>query len=114
MAALTASSFGALGDNTPLHLPMPGLYADIEAGSGAVALTDEFMEAPPVARVEVLQHWLRALHQQKEAALVEMFREFAEPLRGLTIVEQIERFRQLCGRLGLDCPSDLPVLLQRY
>lgn len=114
MAALTASGFGALGDNTPLHLPVPGLYADIEAGSGAVALTDEFMEAPPGARVEVLQHWLRALHLQRESALVDMFREFSEPLSGLTIIEQIERFRQLCSRLGLECPSEFPVLLQRY
>ena len=114
MALLTASGFGSLGDNTPLHLPMPGLFADIEAGSGAVALTDEFLEAPPSQRVEVLQHWLKALNRQREAALVDMFREFAEPLGGLSIVEQIDRFRQLCIRLGLDCPAEFPVLLQRF
>ena len=93
---------------------MPGLFADIEAGSGAVALTDEFLEAPPDVRVGVLQHWMRALNRERDAALVDMFREFAGPLRGLTIVEQIERFRQHCGRRGVDCPTEFPVLLQRF
>ena len=114
MALLTASGFGSLGDTTPLHMPMPGLFADIDAGSGAVALTDEFLEAPPGLRVEVLQHWLKGLNRQREAALVDMFREFSAPLGGLTIVGQIERFRQLCARLGLDCPAEFPVLLQRF
>ena len=114
MAALTASEFGALGDNASLHLPMPGLFADIDAGSGSVALTDEFLDAPPGVRAEVLQQWLRALTLQRNSALVDMFREFAAPLRDLTIVEQIERFRHLCARRGLDCPSDFAVFLQRF
>jgi hypothetical protein len=114
MATLTASEFGALGDSAPLHLPMPGLFADIEAGSGAVALTDDFLEASPRLRLGVLQQWVRALNVQKERALVDMFREFATPLRGLTIVEQVERFRQACSRRGVECPPEFPVLLQRY
>lgn len=114
MAVLTASGFGSLGDNTPLHLPMPGLFADIDIGSGCVALTDEFLEAAPEIRAEVLQQWVRALSAQRDSALVDMFREFAAPLSGLTIIEQIERFRQVCVRRGLDCPPEFPVLLQRY
>jgi hypothetical protein len=114
MGTLTASGFGSLDDSAPLHMPMPGLFADIEAGSGSVALTDEFLDAPPELRVEVLDHWLRELSRQRNAALVDMFREFAAPLRGLSIVEQIERFRQLCMHQGLDCPPEFPVLLQRF
>lgn len=114
MAALTASGFGAFADNAPLHLPMPGLFADIDAGAGSVALTEEFLEAAPGVRVEVLQQWLRELTLQRDSALVDMFREFAAPLRGLTIVEQIERFRNLCGRRNLDCPPEFPVFLQRF
>ncbi|MDQ6680078.1 MAG: hypothetical protein M3Y67_03825 [Pseudomonadota bacterium] len=90
------------------------MFADIDAGVGSVALTDDFLHAPPTLRVEVLQHWLRALELQRQAALVDMFREFAAPLSALTIVEQIGRFRQLCARRGLTCPSDFPVLLQRF
>lgn len=114
MGVLTASDFGSLGESTPFHLPMPGLFADIESGSGSVALTDEFLEAPPELRLEVLDHWLRALNRQRNSALVDMFREFAAPLGGLTIVEQVDRFRRLCSRQGVDCPPDLPVLLQRF
>jgi len=114
MAAMTASQFGSLGDGAPLHLPIPGLFADIESGSGAVALTDEFLDAPPQIRLDVLQHWMRALNRQREVAIVDMFREFVAPLRGLTIVEQVERFLQSCARRGIDCPPELPVLLQRF
>src|SRR5678816_3992965 len=67
MAALTASQFGSLGDGAPLHLPMPGLFADIESGSGAVALTDEFLDAPPAIRVDVLQHWICLLYTSDAA-----------------------------------------------
>jgi hypothetical protein len=114
MATLTASGFGTLGDNTPFHLPMPGLFADIDAGSGSVALTDDFLEAAPRVRTAVLQQWIRELSRQRDSALVEMFREFSAPLRGLTIVEQIERFRGLCSRQGMDCPPEFPVMLQRF
>lgn len=114
MAVLSVSDFGSLGDHAPLHLPIPGLYADIEAGSGSIALTDEFHGASPQLRIEVLQQWMNALQREREAALVEMFREFAGPLRGLTIIEQIDRFRQLCAGRGVECPLELPVLLQRF
>lgn len=114
MAVLTVSGFGSLDDDAPLLLPMPGLFADVDAGSGAVALTDEFLEAPAEVRVAVLQQWQRALDRERETALVEMFREFAERLRGVTIVEQIERFRQLCACRGLDCPTEFALLLQRF
>lgn len=114
MATLTASGFGALGDSAPFHLPMTGLFADIDAGSGAVALTDDFLEAAPTVRTAVLQQWIRDLTRERDSALVEMFREFSAPLRGVTIVEQIERFRGLCSRQGMECPSDFPVMLQRF
>lgn len=114
MAALTATGFGTFGNDEPLHLPMPGLFADIDSGTGSVALTDEFLEAAPSARAEVLRQWLRALTLHRNAALVDMFREFSAPLRELTIVEQIARFREVCGHRGLDCPADFAGLLQRF
>ncbi len=114
MAALSVSDIGSLDDHAPLHLPIPGLFADIEAGSGSVALTEEFHDASPKLRIEVLQQWMRAPQREREAALVEMFREFAAPFPGLTIVEQIDRFRQLCACRGVECPPELPVLLQRF
>jgi hypothetical protein len=97
-----------------MHLPMPGLYVDLDAGSGLVAMTDEFLEAQPSIRIAVLQQWSRALAVLKDSAIVEMFREFAAPLSGLTIVEQIDRFRHHCSSQGLNCPTDFAVLLQRF
>lgn len=114
MAALTASSFGSLGDHTPFQLPMSGLFADVEVGAGSVAFTDEFLDADPSLRVAVLHHWMKGLQREKNGAFVQMFREFAAPLRGLSIVEQIERFRQMCVREAIDCPAELPLLLQRF
>lgn len=114
MTALTASEFASLGDDGALHLPISGLFADVDVGSGAVAMTDDFLEAPADLRVRVIQQWLRGLNRERESALVEMFREFAAPLHGLTIVEQVDRFRQRCARLGLECPTEFPVLLQRF
>jgi hypothetical protein len=43
-----------------------------------------------------------------------MFHEFVLPLRGVSIVQQIERFRQHCAHLKIACPAKLAVLLQRY
>ncbi len=114
MDILTPSRFGSLGDDGAFHVPIPGLYADLDSGSGSVALTDAFAEASPRVRIDVLQHWIRALNDQRDAAFVEMFRDFAQPLHGMTIVEQIERFRSSCARQGRACPANLPVLLQRF
>ena len=113
MAALSVSGFGSLGDHA-FHMPMPGLYADIEAACGSVAFNDEFLDASPEVRVSVIQQWLRGLNGERNAAIVDMFRAFAAPLKGASIVEQIERFRQSCARQGIECPADLPLLLQRY
>jgi hypothetical protein len=114
MSTATSSRFGSLGDSSSLHLPIPGLFADLDARTGSVAMVDEFLEAPPAARIAVIQQWTRALAALKDSAIVETFREFAAPLPELTIVEQIERFRHHCSSEGLSCPSDFAVLLQRF
>ena len=101
-------------EDDAFHLPIPGLFVDLDVGCGSVALTGEFLGAAPEIRSKVLQHWLRALSTHRDASLVEMFREFSGPLRTLTIVKQLERFKQHCGRQGVNCPDDLPVLLQRF
>jgi hypothetical protein len=114
MGTVTSSRFGSLGEPSPLHLPIPGLYLDLDARSASVAMTDEFLEAPPATRVAVLQQWARAFNALRDSAIVEMFRDFAAPLCGLTIVEQIDRFRHHCSSEGVSCPTDFAVLLQRF
>lgn len=96
------------------HLPIPGLFVDLDSASGSIALTDEFSAASPKTRVAVLQHWIRALASEREIALVQMFREFAELSSSSTIVSQVEQFRLRCSQEGIYCPDELPILLQRY
>src|SRR5450755_987465 len=98
MTTLTPSHFGLFGDQEAFQLPIPGLFADIDDGSASIALPSEFLELPGETRARILQQWGRAMSTHENAALVEMFREFAEPWGDLSIVEQIERFRQHCGR----------------
>jgi len=93
---------------------LPGLFADLDVGSGALALSDEFMRASPIVRARVAQHWIRSMEIESEKALVAAFHRFAKKSAGATIVLQIERFRELCDREKVACPDDLAVLLQRY
>jgi hypothetical protein len=79
-----------------------------------VALTDDFLRLPASVRAEVLQHWTQGLEVKRQQAIVQMFREMTAPLKDLNIVEQVESFRQACVQLGVECPNDLPLLLQRY
>ena len=114
MTALTPSHFGPFDDSEAFQLPMPGLYVDIEEGAASVALPDEFLALPGQTRARILQQWGRAMSTHENAAIVEMFHEFAAPLRNISIVQQIERFRLHCDHLRIVCPAKLAVLLQRY
>lgn len=106
--------YRSFAEDEAFHLPIPGLFVDLDSGTGSIALTDEFSAAVPKVQVRVLQQWIRALAVERETALVKMFRAFSEPLSGETIVSQIERFRRQCAQEDIQCPDELPVLLQRY
>jgi hypothetical protein len=114
VTTLTPSHFGLFHDSEAFQLPIPGLFADVEVGAASVALPDEFLSLPSETRVRILQQWGQAMSSHENAVLVQMFREFAAPLPGISIVQQIERFRQHCNHLKICCPDKLAVLLQRY
>ncbi len=110
----TPSRFGAFDADSSFHLPMPGLLADLDSGSAAIRMTDEFLEASPLTRIHLMQQWMRGFRDLKDAATVDWFREWSSnrPERG--IVDQLDAFRQHCQEEGLAYPADLPLLLQRY
>lgn len=114
MSAFAESKYG-FHEDPDFLLPLPGLYADLETGQGAVALTAEFQESSPTVRARVLQQWIRQLSEGRNQAIVDLFRR-SRPCsaEAASIVEQIERFREECQDAGLTCPADLPLLLQRY
>jgi hypothetical protein len=114
VTTLTPSHFGRFDDSQAFQMPIPGLFADVDDGAASVALPDEFLDLPGETRARILQQWGRAMSAHENAALVEMFHEFAAPLSAISIIRQIERFRQHCDHLNIACPAKLAVLLQRY
>jgi hypothetical protein len=114
VTTLTPSHFGRFDDSEAFQMPIPGLFADVYEGAASVALPDEFLDLPGETRARILQQWSRAMSTHENAALVEMFHEFAAPLSGVSIVHQIEHFRHHCSHLQIACPAKLAVLLQRY
>ena len=96
------------------HMPIYGLYADLDVGEGSVALPDEFLQSSGLLQVEILQDWQRALEQCRRRALVQLFREVSATMEELPITEKLSRFRKTCSELGLECPGDLTVMLQQY
>jgi hypothetical protein len=114
VTTLSPSHFGLFRENETFQLPIPGLFADLDDGEASVALPDEFLLLPGETRARILQQWARAMSVHEQAAVVEMFHEFTAPLRGISIVQQIERFRQHCDHRKIACPANLALLLQRY
>lgn len=55
-------------DDGPFHLPLLGLYADLELGAGSVHLPDEFDACPAEVRLRILQDWLAALEGARDRA----------------------------------------------
>jgi hypothetical protein len=86
---------------------MPGLFVDLEAGAASVALPNQFLEAAAAIRAEILQQWLLELSLYRNAAILEMFQEFARSNSGLTTVEQARAFREHCCEQGIDCPASV-------
>ncbi|GIX25393.1 MULTISPECIES: hypothetical protein [Caldimonas] len=93
------------------HLPVQGLFADLERAQGSVSLDDEFLSMPPEAQAAILQDWQRALEATRRRALIRMFAEISDRLPQAPISVRWQRLRERCERLGLECPAELPVLL---
>lgn len=53
------------------HLPMLGLYADLEIGAGSVCLPEAFHQADPVLRWRILADWSRGLADAQARLLSE-------------------------------------------
>lgn len=91
------------------HLPVQGLFADLERAQGSVNLDDEFLSMQPEAQIAILQDWQRALEVSRRRALMRMFAEVCDSLPQAPISLRWQRLRERCERLGLECPAELPV-----
>jgi hypothetical protein len=101
----------ALLDHDSFQLPQSGLFADLDTGAGSIALSDEFQGLAGATQLSIIGQWQRGLEMERRRALVRLFREVTRGDVGLP--KKIDHFRLICGRLGLDCPSDMVILLQQ-
>ena len=93
-------------DTEAFHLPLTGLFADVDAGSGCVRLTDDFEDCDAVTQLRIIQDWQRDLRERREASLERLFRaEFAA--LPISRSQQIARFSRYCEKQGLDCPPEV-------
>jgi hypothetical protein len=95
------------------HLPVFGLYADLEAGQGSVSLPDDFLALAAPTQAVVLQDWQRALETARRRALMTMFADVSQAMPGQPLSARWGRLREECARLGVECPADLPVPMPR-
>jgi hypothetical protein len=105
---------GAVLDQEAFPLPQSGLFADLDAGVGSVALSDEFRGLPGATKLSVLADWQRGLEHERRMALAGLFQEVTESLGNATLPQKITHFRKVCARIGIECPSDMAILLQQY
>ena len=99
-------------DSGPLHLPLQGLYADLDMGRGSVRMTDEFATIAPSLQAEVLQDWMQALEQLRRRALTQIYRDMSARCKDLPATERVAAFRSSCEQAGLEVPPDLAIVLQ--
>lgn len=96
------------------QLPLSGLYADLDAGEGSLNFSDDFLSAPGTVQLEVIRDWRVALERQHERALVHLYHEVTTEVHDAPTPDKLRRFRMHCQRLGIECPDDMAILLQRY
>ncbi len=98
-------------ESAAFHLPLLGLYADLEAGCGSVRLPDEFAACSPAIQVEILGDWMRALAQLRRQALLQLYRTLCDGMPQLGPGEKLARFRSTCDALGIEVPPDFASML---
>ena len=91
------------------QIPIPGLFADISSCSGSIGLPDEFLQALPRLRAEIIQQWLVELSVHRNAAVIEMFEATNHWTRETSPSARIKKFKDFCLINGYDCPPDLAI-----
>lgn len=104
----------ALLRHEAFHVPLAGLFADLELGFGTVALTDDVCDLASARRQRILRDWALAMKVEADRALVDMFRDFSSRHADRSIVQQVDHFKKSCKAEDIHCPSDFALLLQQY
>lgn len=95
------------------ELPVSGLFADLDAGTGTVHLPDDFEAASPQARLHILADWQRGLARARLRAFEQLYEQVCERHRMADADELLRRFGEACGALGQEWPPEMAARLQR-
>ena len=104
---------GSVLDNEPFPLPLSGLFADFSIGKGLVALSDEFKGLPGATKLAVIADWQEGIEKERRLAIVTLFREVTDVMGIVAMPQKLVRFRNVCAQIGVDCPTDIAILLQQ-
>lgn len=88
------------------QIPLSGLYADVDAGSGSVRFNDEFEDCNVINQLRIVQDWQRDLASMQAKVLRTLFKSRFATLN-VPRDEQVARFDRYCSRLGLGPATDL-------
>ena len=96
------------------QLPLCGLFADLEDGRGAVRPSDDFHARPALTQLGIIHDWEQDLRTAKLRALVQLYRETSDSSPSASVPEKLRTFDAVCTSLGISCPLDFPLALQRF
>ena len=104
---------GAVLDQEPFPLPQAGLFADFNIGMGHVGLSDEFKALPGATKLAILADWQKGIEKERRLAVVSLFREVTDVMGNVGMPLKLTRFREVCTQIGVECPTDIAILLQQ-
>lgn len=96
--------FGSFADEetaSGFHLPVEGLFADMEGGHGCVRPTDNFLAASALSRVKIYDDWSRDIQELRKQALKELLEQHIASRPNEPLPEALSSFKRLCLTLGI-------------
>ena len=106
--APTSAPAHGLGTTDPdeFQLPLAGLYADLELGTGSVRLPDDFAQRPALVQLKVIGHWQHSLTRYRQQALRRFAHELSRGAPELDEAGRMDLLRTTCASLRIDLPGD--------
>lgn len=94
-----------------LHVPINGLYADLEQGSGLLRPNDDFGHLDPRIRLAILADWMRNLQELRTQAFIDLADR--PPAELLDATSASAAMRIATDYLGQHWPPEIATRLMR-
>lgn len=93
-------------DPDEFQLPLAGLYADLEIGSGSVRLPDDFVNSPALVQLKVIGQWQHSLARYRQQALRRFAQELSRGAPEMDDAGRMDLLRKTCSSLRIDLHGD--------